>query len=152
MWVGGLLGLLTQHAVRCRNFTAQAEGWEGTWMSYYSPFIHQYGDGGNLTDENGGLVQSAVQGIPGPHRRAAPPRWPHERGQRACGNAEHGRATQKRCAWRLACLGMRAAADTSHTPRHRDLAQAAAARPPLHACAALTGVCLRRWLVCLYYT
>ena len=51
-----------------RNYTAQAEGFDGTWANYYSPFTRQYGDGGNLLDSNGGLVPAAAKAIPGPHR------------------------------------------------------------------------------------
>ena len=54
-----------------RNFTAQAEGFDSTWINFYSPFTRQYGDGGNLLDSNGALVPDAARAIPGPHRCCA---------------------------------------------------------------------------------
>lgn len=46
-----------------RNFTASAEGFDGTWINLYSVFIREYGSADSQT--NGILTVDEAGGIPG---------------------------------------------------------------------------------------
>ena len=57
---------LTCLLLLCRNFTAIAEGFDGTWINLYSVFIRIYGSADSQT--NGELTPDEARAIPGTHR------------------------------------------------------------------------------------